>query len=213
MFCKCSFILIAPLASLAALARSLRSPCQCEAIFVRLAMILGRLGASGASGMPQKTAQVLPRGLQSTAKTAQEAPKTSPRGLKTSPDIPRNVICPFSLFLCSEDFGQHPNKSSPQLLSKTSSRRPKELPDTPKSAQDVPKTSPDASKTPPNQPLSDSEDLLVIPWLLLPRCCSFCVSCVLQVQFHPDRSACFARCARSLAPLAPRVDQILNLER
>ena len=131
MFCKCSFILIAPLASLAALARSLRSPCQCEAIFVRLAMILGRLGASGASGMPQKTAQ-----------DVQEASKAPPRLL--TPGVTLGVCLP----------------------------------------------------------LSDSEDLLVIPWLLLPRCCSFCVSCGLQVQFHPDRSARFARCARSLAALA-----------
>ena len=166
MFCKRSFILIAPLASLAALARSLRSPCQCEAIFVRLAMILGRLGASGASGMPQKTAQVLPRGLQSTAKTAQEAPKTSPRGLKTSPDIPRNVICPFSLFLCSEDFGQHPNKSSPQLLSKTSSRRPKELPrhpqERPRRPQEISRCLQDATKPTKTSP----RGLLTHPRLL-----------------------------------------------
>ena len=30
----------------------------------------------------------------------------------------------------------------------------------------------------------------------------FCISCVLHVYIHPDRSARFARCARSLAALA-----------
>ena len=39
-------ILIASLASVASLARSLRSPCQVRAILASLATILGRLGSS-----------------------------------------------------------------------------------------------------------------------------------------------------------------------
>ena len=155
-FYTSGFILIAPLASLASLARSLRSPCQYLNPSLHALQpswpVLARLGASRASKTPQRTPKTSSRDFQSASKNAQNV-------AKSPPDEPRHPKKNYVFFLwffnvfTSREF----RSTSWQILADICF--PRHLQDvqksskhTLKSAQDLPKKPPDASKTPPKEP-------------------------------------------------------------
>ena len=124
-FYTSGFILIAPLASLASLARSMRSPCQVDH-------------------------KEHPRGLQDTSRAPARVPKTRPRGLQTSPDIQKNPVFPL-FFHCF----YVPRVSVNILAIPCTHCFPRHLQDVQKSLKTLPrtpKTSPRDYHMPPRHP-------------------------------------------------------------